>query len=113
NRANQIFTLLGHPDVSLRAALLNLSENAYNITAFYEKYDVSARIRYTWRDAFSTEDYGSGTDPWGFYAIQEARGQLNASVNYDVTEQLNIGIEGINLLRSDTRQYCVNDGGLL
>ncbi|MDZ4261444.1 MAG: TonB-dependent receptor, partial [Pseudomonadota bacterium] len=113
SRADQIFTLLGHPDVTLRAALLNLSENAYNVTAFYEKHDISARVRYTWRDAFSTNNYGSGSDPWGFYAIQEARGQLNASVNYDVTEQLNIGIEAINLLREDTRQYCVNDGGLL
>jgi iron complex outermembrane receptor protein len=113
SRADQIFTRLGHPDVTLRAALLNLSENAYNITAFYEKYGISARVRYTWRDAFSTNNYGSGSDPWGFYAIQEARGQLNASVNYDVTESLNVGVEAINLLRSDTRQYCVNDGGLL
>lgn len=113
SRADQVFTLLGHPDVTLRAALLNLSENAYNITAFYEKYDISARIRYTWRDAFSTNNYGSGSDPWGFYAIQEARGQLNASINYDVTEALNIGVEAINLLRSDTRQSCVNEGGLL
>ena len=113
SRADQVFTLLGQPDVSIRAALLNLSENAYNITAFYEKYDISARVRYTWRDEFSTNNYGSGSDPWGFYAVQEARGQLNASINYDVTEQLNIGIEAINLLREDTRQYCVNDGALL
>jgi iron complex outermembrane recepter protein len=113
SRADQVFTLLGHPDVSIRAALLNLSENAYNITAYYEKYDVSARVRYTWRDEFTTNNYGSGGDPWGFYAIQEARGQLNASINYDVTEQLNIGVEAINLLREDTRQYCVNSGALL
>ena len=113
SRADQVFTSLGHPDVSIRAALLNLSENAYNITAYYEKYDVSARVRYTWRDEFSTNNYGSGGDPWGFYAVQEARGQLNASVNYDVTDALNIGVEAINLLRDDTRQYCVNGGALL
>jgi iron complex outermembrane recepter protein len=113
SRAKQVFTSLGHPDVSIRAALLNLSENAYNITAYYEKYDVSARVRYTWRDEFTTNNYGSGGDPWGFYAVQEARGQLNASVNYDVTEALNIGVEAINLLRDDTRQYCVNSGALL
>lgn len=113
NRADKVFTSLGHPDVTLRAALLNLSENAYNITVFYEKYDISARMRYTWRDAFSTNNYGSGSDPWGFYAIQEERGQLNASLNYDVTEALNIGVEAINLLRGDTTQSCVNEGGLL
>lgn len=113
DRADKVFTSLGHPDVSIRAALLNLSENAYNFTVFYEKYDISARVRYTWRDEFSTDNYGSGSDPWGFYAIQEARGQLNASVNYDVTDQLNIGIEGINLLREDVLQSCVNQGGLL
>ena len=42
-----------------------------------------------------------------------ARGQLNASITYDVTDYLNIGVEGVNLTKSRIEQYCVNDGALL
>jgi outer membrane receptor protein involved in Fe transport len=45
--------------------------------------------------------------------VQDDRGQLNASVSYDVNEQLNVGIEAVNLTESDVTQYCVNEGALL
>ena len=33
--------------------------------------------------------------------------------NYDVNEKLNVGIEAINLTKSDVTQSCVNEGALL
>mgnify|MGYP005990414675 CR=1 FL=1 len=94
--------------------LLDLSENAYNITLYYEKYGLSARMRYTWREGYRTNDYGStSSNPWGFNVVQEDRGQLNASVSYDVNEKLNIGIEAVNLTKSDVEQSCINSGALL
>jgi len=101
-------------DVSLRANLIDLSETAYNITGYYEKYGISARLRYTWREAYRSDDFGSTSSlPWGFPVIQEDRGQLNASINYDVTDYLNVGVEAINLTESDVVQSCVNSGALL
>ncbi|UTF61033.1 TonB-dependent receptor [Gilvimarinus sp. DA14] len=114
SRASTVFSALGNEDVTMRAQLLDNSENAYNFTVYYEKYGLSARARYTWRDAFRSEDFGSTSSyPWGFPVVQEARGQLNASVNYDVTDQFAVGIEGVNLTESDIEQSCVNEGALL
>ena len=95
--------------------LLDFSSHAYNLTLFYEKYGISARARYTWRDAFRTLDTAAGASlgsTIGFPVVTESRGQLNASVTYDVTDSLNIGVEGVNLTKSDISQSCINEGAL-
>lgn len=110
-------TVLG-PDVCLPRGLLDFSETAYNFTLYYEKYGLSARMRYTWREAFRTQDFGGGANTSGsstlsFPVVTADRGQLNASVNYDVTENLNIGLEAVNLTEERIDQYCVADNTLL
>ena len=87
----------------------NLSKNAYNLTAFYENYGLSARVRYTWGSSFQS------TDPiqFGVPRVTESRGQLNANDNYDISENINVGIEAINLLQNDADQSCVNANTLL
>lgn len=93
--------------------LLDFSKNAYNITLFYEKFGISARARYTWREAFRTVDTAGGAtlnSTLGFPVVTESRGQLNASVTYDVTDWFNIGVEGVNLTKSQITQSCVNSG---
>lgn len=115
SRASNVFQgTSGLTNVDLRAQLLDLSENSYNATLFYEKYGFSARMRYTWREAYRSDDFGSTTSfPWGFPVVQEDRGQFNASISYDVNDNLNIGIEAINLTEEDVEQSCVNEGALL
>ena len=117
SRANAVFALTtGNPDadISAKQSLIDLSENAYNITFYYEKYGLSARARYTWREGYRSTDFGSTSSfPWGFPVVQEDRGQLNASISYDVNDQLNIGIEAVNLTESEVSQSCVNEGALL
>src|SRR3546814_2981520 len=87
----------------------NLSKYSYNTTLFYDKYGLNARLRYTWRSSYVSND------PFffGLPLINGARGQLNASINYDINDHINVGVEGINLLRGDQNQYCVNDKALL
>jgi len=109
-------TVLG--DVCIERGLLDFSDTAYNFTLYYEKFGLSARMRYTWRDAFRTNDFGGGANTSGsstlsFPVVTAARGQLNASVNYEVTAKLNIGIEAVNLTEEPIEQYCVSDGALL
>lgn len=36
-------------DICADRDLMDFSENAYNFTLYYEKYGLSARVRYTWR----------------------------------------------------------------
>ncbi len=116
SRARAAFALTspGATDVTLRGQLVDLSESAYNITTYYERYGISARMRYTWREAYRSTDFGSTSSfPWGFPVVQEDRGQLNASVSYAVNDNLSVGVEGVNLTESDVRQSCVNGGALV
>ncbi len=95
--------------------LLDFSESAYNITLFYEKYGISARARYTWREAFRTLDFAGGASlnsTLGFPAVTEDRGQLNASINYDINDKINIGVEVVNLTEEGITQSCLSEGGL-
>jgi TonB-dependent receptor len=114
SRAEEVFAANGATDVGLRTQLIDLSENAYNLTLYYERFGLSARTRYTWREAYRSTDFGS-TDsfPWGFPVVQDDRGQLNASVSYAVNENLSVGVEAVNITESDVTQFCVNESALV
>ncbi len=114
SRPTQVFDSLGATDtVTMEIPLIDLSEDAYNITAYYEKYGLSARMRYTWREAYRSTDFGSTNSfPWGFPVVQEDRSQLNASLAYEVTDNFTVLLEGINLTEEDVEQSCVNEGAL-
>ena len=117
NRNLTILAAQGFSDPTREAAtLLNLSNHSYNLTGYYEKYGISARARYTWRDSFATDDLpGTGNvfTPLGFRGVQESRGQLNASLAYEVIDGLSLQVEGVNLTESDSDIFCISDGGLL
>jgi TonB-dependent receptor len=116
NAINGVFDNANFVPVEAVQGLLDFSENAYNVTLFYEKYGISARARYTWRDEFRTLDTAAGASlnsTLGFPVVTDSRGQLNASINYALTENITIGIEGVNLTRSNINQFCVNNNALL
>ena len=103
---------------TLPRGLLDFSETAYNLTVFYEKYGLSARARYTWREAFRTQDFAggantSGSSTYSFPVWTLDRSQLNASVSYDVNDQFTIGLEGVNLTKENIFQHAVAKTGPL
>ena len=104
-----IFVQMGLTGLTSRATLLNLSENAYNVTLFYEKYGITARMRYTWRDAFRSDD----DDFFDLFVVEEPRSQVNASINYAINDRWTVSLQGINLTQQDAEQSCVNEGALL
>ncbi len=114
SRASNVFAANGATDVQLQQGNIDLSDSSYNLTLYYEKYGISARARYTWREAYRSQDFGSTSSrPWGFPVVQADRAQLNASINYAVNDNLSVGVEGVNLTESDVEQHCVNEGALL
>ena len=105
-------------DVCLPRGLLDFSENAYNFTLFYEKYGLSARVRYTWREGFRTQDFGggantSGSSTFSFPVHTLDRGQLNASINYAINDNFAVEVQGVNLTEERIDQHCVAESGPL
>ncbi len=104
--------------ICIPRGLLDFSEDAYNFTLYYEKYGLSARARYTWRESFRTQDFGggantSGSSTFSFPVHTLDRGQLNASVNYSVNDHLDVGLEVVNLTEERIDQHCVSATGPL
>ena len=59
------------------------------------------------------QEFDSGDDFFGVDIVEEARGQLNASIRYAVNDSWDVGLEVINLTQADAEQSCVNEGALL
>ncbi len=118
---NALNLLLGRTDSTMATPTLdddvvqqlvtlpNLSRYSYNATVFYDKYGLNFRARYSWRSAFR----GTDTRRFGLPRIVDDRGQLNASLSYAITDQLTVGVDGINLLQERSDEFCITEGSLL
>ena len=75
-----------------------VSENNYNLTAYYDKGPITVRLAYSYRDEFEI--------PQGFPAngrfVEEA-GYLDFSANYQLTDNIQVVLEAINLTEEETR----------
>jgi TonB-dependent receptor len=81
--------------------LAGISEHTINATIFYEKGPLAMRAAYNWRDDFLIT---ARDDIWPYSPIwQESTGQLDASIFYDITDQIKVGVQGVNLLDEVTR----------
>jgi TonB-dependent receptor len=81
--------------------LEQLSKHNANFTIFYEKGPVSLRAAYTWRSRFLLT---SSDVIFPYYPIfNEATGQLDASAFFNITKQIKLGIQGVNLLNEVTK----------
>lgn len=79
--------------------LENLSKHTINAVGLYENDKVEARIAYNWRSDFllTTTDVITRLPVYN-----ESTGQLDASFKYNLTDQFQIGVQGVNLLSEVT-----------
>ncbi|MFZ5685377.1 MAG: TonB-dependent receptor [Pseudomonadota bacterium] len=83
-------------------ALVGLSDTA-NVTAIYEKYGVSARIAWNWRDKFLSNLNRGGSRNPVFVAPFK---QVDFNVSYDINDRLAVSFEGINIFEEHLRTYA-------
>jgi len=90
------------PPGTQQFALLGLSDTA-NLVLMYEKFGLTARVAYNWRDKFlaATNQNGSNTNP--FYV--DEYDQIDLSVGYDISEKISVNLEAINLTGNDIRWF--------
>ena len=94
---------LGSPQTSITQflPLAGLSEHTFNATLFYETEKLSARLAYNWRSDFLIT---ARDDIFPYSPIfQESGGQLDGSIFYSITDDIKLGVQGVNLLDSVTR----------
>ncbi|MHA6720649.1 TonB-dependent receptor [Sphingomonas sp. RS6] len=83
-------------------ALIGLSDTA-SATLIYEKHGLSARVAYNWRDKFlSGINRGNSRNP----EFTAPFGQLDMNISYEVTPQIAVTFEGINLTEESVRTYA-------
>lgn len=78
-------------------ALQGLSDSA-NLVGFYENHGFQARIAYNWRDKFLL---ASGVEP----TFTAAYSQVDLSASYDINENFNVFVEGLNVTDEATHRY--------
>lgn len=90
-----------------RQPLQGVSKHTVNATVFFEKGPLALRAAYNWRSDFlitPRDDIFPFSPIW-----QESTGQLDASIFYAVTENIKLGVQGVNLLDAVTRTTQVVD----
>ena len=88
-------------DVNQRFAITGLSDSA-NLIGFYEQGPFSARLAYNWRDKFLQ---GFSQLQGGDAVIVEDYGQLDISLGYDITDNISVHLEGINITDEGYRSH--------
>jgi len=80
-----------------------LSPHSFNVSGFYEKGPLQARLSYNYRDEFLVlaSDGGAQGEP----REREAYGQLDFSAAYEINEMFQVFAEGVNLLDEDRRDF--------
>jgi TonB-dependent receptor len=77
----------------------------YNVGPYYEKYGVSARVVYQKRTEWLSE-LGDGST--GGDIFWDTDGELDASIRYAITPNIEVYAEGGNLLNGPGRRYAGN-----
>ncbi|MBO1256708.1 TonB-dependent receptor, partial [Alteromonas sp. 5E99-2] len=99
-------TIFRVPDLN---GLIGQSENFANLVGIYQDEKLEVRIAYQWRDEFlnSYQTFITGNPN-----IQDANFSLDASVRYQITDALQVRIQGTNLTdEAQTSRDILNSAG--
>lgn len=84
--------------------LTNLSKTSYNVVLMYEKGRFSARVAYNWRDKYVT-GVSNFVNVGLLQQVVRAYGDLDASVNFNLTKNIELSVQGVNLMNTLRYQY--------
>jgi len=86
---------------------VGLSEHSYNLLTYYDDGTFSIRLAYNWRDDFvrrASVSLGYNR-PETLPEIEKARGQLDLTANYSITDNFKVNFSAVNLNESKTERY--------
>jgi TonB-dependent receptor len=101
---------ISNVDTSL-LPLQGLSKHTFNFTPFYERGPLAVRLSYSWRSRFllTVRDVIVPFAP----IMNEPTGQLDGSIFFNITDNIKVGVQAVNLLNEVTRTSQVLNNDLL
>lgn len=84
----------GQPTTEV-ASIPGISRHSFNSILYYDDGALDARLAYAWRDRFVSSTAAS----FGLPTFQNARGQLDFSANYALTDQLTLQFQALNITK--------------
>lgn len=88
----------------VNAPLTNLSKKSYNVVAMYEKGPFSARVAYNYRTSFVT-GFAYYVNTGLLNQELDGYGDLDASLNYNLTKNVQLAVQGVNLTNALRYQF--------
>ncbi len=91
--------------------LAGISDDSYNLVGLYEKGPIAMRLAYSWRSMFLTNNLDCCI---GLPMYQKGTGFLDGSIRYQVTNNIEVSLDGSNLLDTKTvfQQQVFGDSDL-
>ena len=80
--------------------LAGISKHTVNAVGLYEKGPLAIRVAYNWRSKYLTQNLDCCI---GLPVFQKAAGFLDGSIRYSITRNIELSLEGINLLGTTTK----------
>jgi iron complex outermembrane receptor protein len=88
------------PDSIKVGSLESLSKESFTVIGMYEKNDLALRVAYSWRSEYMV----TARDCCAVYPMwTEDQGHLDASIRYNLSESIELSLQGSNLLNTETR----------
>ncbi|MFJ6023495.1 TonB-dependent receptor [Brevundimonas sp. NPDC092305] len=91
------------------ASLIGLSKTAWNVTVYYENDTFSARVSAAYRDPYLTAVPGADFNSW---QGTNATTNIDAQMSYNLTENVRLSVEGLNLTDEYADLYVDRDNRL-
>lgn len=85
------------------------SDHTANFAMMYEKNDWALRMAYNWRSEYLLTSRDVIT---GFPVYNDDQGYMDASAFYNVTDNIKVGLQAVNLLNTETRTYSKIDANM-
>ncbi len=96
-------SLTGSSTLGIPTPPIGLADNTYNVTLFYENDRFQGRVSYNYKDAY-VEGIG-----YEMYPItRDGYGQTDVSFSYNLTDNVQLNLEAINLTDERTTGYTMD-----
>ena len=85
------------------------SKNTYNLTLYYEVDNWSARFSYNYRGGYNKQYLDEYKDESTFVRGYDDKAKLNFSARYELTENMSLSFEAVNLTDEKQEMYIVEE----